>query len=140
MVKIILSTLFFVVAPFLLNAQTPSNIVGVPIKLETIEITQFEFPKEMSYAEAKAACAKLGNGWRLPNTDELNEILWYNEKVKKFTDIHIVFGEFIPEGETKKQGIGMIIDYDYYDSDGNFRYPNDDNDQFYIRPVRTLKK
>jgi hypothetical protein len=140
MVKIIFSSLLFVVAPFLMNAQTPSNIVGVPIKLETIEITQYEFPKKMSYAEAKVAIAKLGNGWRLPTDVELNEILWYNEKVKKFTDTHIVFGEFIPEGESKKQVIGMIIDYDFYDPDGNFRYPNDDNDQFFVRPVRSLKK
>jgi hypothetical protein len=139
MVKIILSTLFFVVAPFLLNAQTPSNIVGVPIQLQSIEITQFEFPKKMSYAEAKAAIAKLGNGWRLPNTDELNEILSYNEKVKKYTDIHVVFGEYLPEDATQKQPIGMIIDYDYYDPDGNFRYGNG-NERFFVRPVRSLKK
>jgi hypothetical protein len=139
MVKIILTALLFILAPFVFSAQTPSNIVGVPIKLETIEITQFEFPKEMSYAEAKAACVKLGNGWRLPNTDELNEILWYNQKVKKYTDIHVVFGEYLPEDETQKQSIGMIIDYDFYDPDGNFRYGNG-HERFFVRPVRTLKK
>lgn len=141
--KIPMNTFFaafiMILAPFVLNAQVPTNIVGVPIKLKTIEITQYEYPKPMSYEEAKAACKKLGNGWRLPSDDELNEILWYNEKVKKFTDIHVVFGEFIPEGETEKQPIGMIIDYDYYDPDGPFRYGNG-QERFFVRPVRTLKK
>ena len=139
MVKIILPALLFILAPFVFSAQTPNNIVGVPIKLQSIEITQFEFPKEMSYAEAKAACVKLGNGWRLPTDEELNEILWYNQKVKKYTGIHVVFGEYLPEDENQKKAIGMIIDYDYYDPDGNFRYGNG-HERFFVRPVRTLKK
>lgn len=137
--KLLLSALLFILAPFIFIAQTPSSIIGVPIKLQTIEITQFEFPKEMSYAEAKAACVKLGNGWRLPSDEELNEILWYNQKVKKYTDIHVVFGEYLPEDETQKKAIGMIIDYDYYDPDGNFRYGNG-HERFFVRPVRSLKK
>ena len=137
--KLLLFALLFILAPFIFIAQTPSSIIGVPIKLQTIEITQFEFPKEMSYAEAKAACVKLGNGWRLPSDEELNEILWYNQKVKKYTDIHVVFGEYLPEDETQKKAIGMIIDYDYYDPDGNFRYGNG-HERFFVRPVRSLKK
>jgi hypothetical protein len=139
MVRIILSTLIFVVAPFLLNAQTPSNIVGVPIKLETIEITQYEFPKKMSYAEAKVAIARLGNGWRLPNWDELNEILIYNQKTREFTDIHNVLGEHGSQEESQKDPLGVTVDFDYYNPDGPIGYWAE-NTMFFVRPVRTLKK
>lgn len=137
--KTLLPALLFILAPFVFNAQSPSNIVGVPIKLQTIEMTQFEFPKKMSYAEAKAACVKLGNGWRLPTDVELNQILWYNEKVKKFTDDHIVMGEYLPEDGTQKHVIGMIIDHDYYHPEGNFT-GGDGQTKFFVRLVRTLKK
>ena len=42
------------------------NIIGVPIKIENLEVAQYDFPKKMSWQSAESACASLANGWRLP--------------------------------------------------------------------------
>ena len=54
------------------------NIIGTPIKIENLEVAQYNFPEFMNWKDAKAACAKLGKGWRLPTKDELN-ILYQNK-------------------------------------------------------------
>ena len=38
----------------------------------------------MSWDEAKIACAKVGDGWRLPTKDELNMLYEYKVKVGGF--------------------------------------------------------
>lgn len=40
----------------------------------------------MNWKDAKAACAKLGNGWRLPTADELKVIYKYKEQIGNFND------------------------------------------------------
>ena len=47
------------------------NIIGKPIKFRNIEVTQYDFPEQMKWENAKKACAALGEGWRLPSQDEL---------------------------------------------------------------------
>ena len=56
------------------------KIIGNPIKIENLEVAQHDFPNRMTGDDAKAACAKLGEGWRLPTKDELN--LLYQKKIK----------------------------------------------------------
>jgi hypothetical protein len=57
----------------------------IPDKIEYInfigdlEIAKNDIPGTMTWDEANIACAKLGNGWRLPNRDELFN-LWYKRK------------------------------------------------------------
>ena len=49
----------------------------------TIEVAENDFPDEMTYDQAKRACAGLGNGWRLPTQNELlamREQLWKKGK------------------------------------------------------------
>jgi hypothetical protein len=46
------------------------EIYGTPIKIGNFEVAQFY--KELTWDETKSACAKLGDGWRLPSKDELN--------------------------------------------------------------------
>ena len=50
------------------------NIIGTRIKIGNIEVAQYDFPKSMNWDDAKKACEALGNGWRLPNKDELNTL------------------------------------------------------------------
>jgi len=38
---------------------------------ETMQIAKEDFPSDMSWDDAMVACQNLGNGWRLPNKDEL---------------------------------------------------------------------
>lgn len=58
------------------NAQ--SNIIGNPIKIGNLQVTQFDFPNRMKWDDANRTCLNLGEGWRLPTKDELNTL--YNNK------------------------------------------------------------
>ena len=61
------------------------NIIGRPIKLDNLEVAQHDFPKSMNWDDAKAACAKLGEGWRLPTKDELNLLYQNKDKIGGFS-------------------------------------------------------
>jgi len=54
------------------------KIIGKPIQIEHLEVAQNDFPKKMTWYEAKKACYALGSRWRLPTKDELN--LLYTNK------------------------------------------------------------
>ena len=67
-----------------MNKITPIKIIGNPIKIENLEVAEFDFLEKMEWADAKAASEELGNGWRLPSKDELN-ILYENiDKIGNF--------------------------------------------------------
>ena len=57
------------------------EIIGNPIKIEKFEVAQYDFPNGMNWKDAKAECAKLGKGWRLPTKDELNVMYKYKDKI-----------------------------------------------------------
>ena len=66
-------------AAVMVNEVSPNNkIIGIPIKIGSLEIAQSDFPNEMNWQSAKNACSNLGKGWRLPNNDELN-LLFQNK-------------------------------------------------------------
>ncbi len=67
------------------GASTNSGIIGTPIKIGNLEVAQFDFPDEMNLSDAKAACAELGNGWRLPTKDELNTLYENQDQIGGFT-------------------------------------------------------
>jgi hypothetical protein len=62
----------------------PSSILGNTSKIGNIEIAQNDFPDIMYYQEAKYACEKLGDGWRLPSKDELNILFQNKDKIGNF--------------------------------------------------------
>ena len=62
------------------------NIIGTPIKIENLEVAQYNFPEFMNWKDAKAACAKLGKGWRLPTKDELNLLYINKDKIGGFAN------------------------------------------------------
>ena len=50
------------------NGETIYSLSGEPLFV----VAKADFPKEdMTWEEAKQACENLGNGWRLPDKDEL---------------------------------------------------------------------
>jgi hypothetical protein len=61
-----------------------NEIVGIPIKIENFEVAQYDFNKEMKWHDAIKACEKLGEGWRLPNKDELNILYQNKNKIGNF--------------------------------------------------------
>lgn len=44
---------------------------------ETMQVAKEDFPSIMSWYNAKSACEELGNGWRLPNKNELKAMCKY---------------------------------------------------------------
>ena len=44
---------------------------SITIDGKTIQIDKEDFPSAMNWDDAKKACENLGNGWRLPDIDEL---------------------------------------------------------------------
>ena len=69
---------------------TNCNSCGAPLILFTspikIDIQHFDFPKLMCWDEANKACSLLGNGWRLPDNDELFILYTYREIIGGFVE------------------------------------------------------
>ncbi len=57
------------------------DIIGTPFKIENLEVAQYDFPEEMTWEDALDACNKLGEGWRVPNRDELNTLYQNMDKI-----------------------------------------------------------
>ena len=68
------------------NYDSVNIIIGTPIKIGNLEVAEYAFPKMMNWAEAKRACAALGEGWRLPNKEELNILYQNKENIRGFVD------------------------------------------------------
>ncbi len=62
--------------------------VGKPplLKIGNLEIAPNDFPSDMNWQDAKNACEKLGNGWRLPSKDELNILYKNKDKIGGFAN------------------------------------------------------
>jgi hypothetical protein len=119
-------------------------IIGKPIQFEGIELAQFGFSKEMTFIQAKEACKKLGNGWRLPNWDEMNVILRYSQQKNLYKESHYILGDSFTAEETRNKIYPIVeIDATFYDPEGNFRYVDEKRtnlDVFYVWPVRNILK
>lgn len=66
-----LLTLLFIL-PFFVFSQ--KSVIKKTYNLNGLEIAQFDFLGPMTYDEAVRACSKLGEGWRLPTKEEMEEI------------------------------------------------------------------
>ncbi len=64
--------------------EISSPIIGNPIKFGSLEIAQHDFEKEMTWDDAKKACAALGDDWRLPTKEELNELYKHQDEIGGF--------------------------------------------------------
>ena len=60
------------------------GVIGLSLRYNNLEVAQYDFPTKMNLDDAKAACAKLGPGWRLPSKDEINFFWLYKNKIGNF--------------------------------------------------------
>ena len=84
MKKLLIIPMFF--ACYMGMCQAQASVIGKPIRLQNFEVAQYDFEEEMTWDNAKAACAKLGKGWRLPTKDELNVMYKNKDRIGGFAD------------------------------------------------------
>jgi len=60
------------------------DIIGTPVKIDNLEVTQNDFQKEINWFESNDITIKLGDGWRLPNKEELNLLFTNKDKIGGF--------------------------------------------------------
>lgn len=110
-------------------AQSSNKIIGTPFRIGSLEIAQYDFPKDMYWQQAKNACEGLGRGWRLPTKTELR--LMFRNKSK------INIG-----GHAWDYYWGYNEDRDYPSVRQNFKNGEQDvmyeDDKNRVRAVRTI--
>ena len=76
---LLIAILFFSIK---LKAQT--NLIGSTVKIGNLLVAQHDFPYTMKWRDAKIACARLGEGWRLPTKDEWKFLYENKDKIGGF--------------------------------------------------------
>lgn len=102
-------------------------LIGTPINIDNLEIAEKDLPGKYSWTHAKIICPTLGEGWRLPTKDELNEIYNNKDKIANLTNDHYWcstehdnYSAWKQELKNGKQSLTSIYDW------------------FNVRPVRTV--
>ena len=108
------------------NSSNP--IIGQSIKLGNLEITQYDLSRSMSWDEAKAACAALGNGWRLPTGKELYFLYENRDQIGGFTTEY-----YWSSSETNYYRKWCL-----YFADGFLNDKGEKGDRLCVRAVRTF--
>jgi hypothetical protein len=62
------------------------RVKGAPIKIDSLEVAEINFPDKPNWENAKILCAALGDGWRLPTKKELNDIYHNKNKISGLTN------------------------------------------------------
>lgn len=105
------------------------NIIGKPIKIGNIEVAEYDFPKKMNWEDAKKACEALGDGWKLPNQEELYILYANQNRISGFSE-----STYWSSTEVGKNGA-----WHQYFSDGAGS-DDDKNVTLYVRAIRALEK
>ena len=112
------------------------KIIGKPIRLQKFEVAQYDFPKKMNWKDAKAACAKLGKGWRLPTQNELNVMYKNKKKIGGFAvDLYWSSHENYYSMNWLVWVDERYIDHGIVNSNGSGEYPYD---KCIVRAVRAF--
>ena len=104
-----------------------SKILGIPIRIGSLEVAQNDFSGDLKWYDAVKACADLGYGWRLPTKDELN--LLYKNK-DKIGDVGFIGHWSSTEYDNVYAwGQNIVNGFQFTDAKDNY---------YYIRAVRTI--
>jgi hypothetical protein len=114
---------------FFIYFQGFSQIETVKLKEIGLEVMKTDLDDmTMKWYEAKSACEKLGNGWRLPTKKELENLYQLRNKI----------GGFKPSAYWSSSEYGNVawtFYFNYGTAYGNLGKDNED----YARAVRTLE-
>ena len=129
MKKLLIIPMLF--ACYMVMGQNAAKIIGKPYQLKNIEVAQHDFPNAQTWNDAIAKCKGLGNGWRLPTSDELNKLYNNRKKIGGFKDNY--FDDFYWSSFAEKENL-VAPGQDFFNGNqgnANKRLKN------YVRAVRT---
>ena len=105
----------------------------VVVGTTTVQVAKEDFPKSLSWDDAMAACQNLGNGWRLPSKEELEEMYSQLHKQGKGN----FQKDFYWSSSLDNSGNAWVVNFDdgYVDiGDGGYGK----NGSYQVRAVRAL--
>lgn len=110
------------------------HIIGEPVKIENLEIAEYDFPDQMGWDEATAACSKLGTGWRLPTKDELNILYQNKRKIGNF-NIRELYGYW---SSTENEDATRVVKDKWYQQFAHGGQYYIGSNAHHVRAVRSL--
>ena len=138
MPKLIFSLLLLVIlsgCDLIFESKDPSNSKGLFFITNqitgdtTLIVAKADFPKGMTWEEANEACENLGNGWRLPDKDELAAMYKQLHKEGKGN----FSSDYYWSSSPNYSGYAWDVNFD----NGNVRTSNE-NDDDQVRAVRAF--
>lgn len=105
------------------------RVIGTPLEFEGLLIAEFDFPKKMNWDDAKKACQDLGNGWKLPNKNELNILYKNKDKIGGF-ELNCYFS-------STEAGYIDAWNQNFYNGSKNNGYKSD---CYNVRAIRSFKR
>jgi hypothetical protein len=144
-----MKTLLFI--PFLFicsialgQRTTLSEVIGKPIKIGNIEVSQYHYEvdrgfRSPTFAEAQAGCAALGNGWRLPTIKELELMDVNKAKIPQLMDFLNDAYWSSTVGDNHEYGQTMRA-WKFHKNTRGAVNRSIEETECWVRPVRTIKK
>jgi len=118
-----------------------ASIIGKPIRIGNLEVAQNNFPNKMNWYDANKACADLGNGWRLPTKDELNQLYINKDPIGGFANVYSengsIYWSSTDNGYSNYQPIISLAWAQNFINGYQFGYGGKDN-LLCVRAVRSL--
>lgn len=106
-----------------------TSIIGSPVRIGNLEITQNDFPRMMNWDDAENASMLLGDGWRLPTKDELHVLYQYKDQISGFDGVSCCYWSSTAYGDADKSESTTFF------SVGGSQYDN----RFLKRRVRAVR-
>jgi uncharacterized protein (TIGR02145 family) len=109
--------------------NNPVFVLGKSISIGTLEVAEYDFSNSMNWNEANKLCESIGNGWRLPAIDELENILCLNkDKIGGFSESYYWSSTKYDNNYTR---------YIYFGNCSGHYKKNEEKSR--VRAVRTIK-
>jgi hypothetical protein len=108
-------------------------------KIGTLEIALTDLSKKMNLFDAKAACANMGSGWRLPTNNELKIMYQNKNKIGGFKNDTYWSGSEPEQNDLAPSGSAEIFDFTSGEFQGLSSGDNPGDFLFFVRPVRSVK-
>lgn len=113
----------------------PKLIIGKPIRIGNLLVAQFDIPDIMNFYDANKACSLLGNGWRLPNKNELN--LLFKNSINNNFDTYDGQRGYLSSSKPKEIGYeNYVMIQDFFN--GYIRETQKDF-EYKVRAVKSIK-